>query len=232
MTKKDYTAIVLVVDRSGSMARIAQATQSALEEFVGVQKQEPGAITVDTVFFDSTIEDRAHLVNPNEDELDLAIHPRGMTALYDAVGSKITSFGKVLAALDESERPEKVIFVIATDGLENVSTDYTQAKVAELIKVQKEEYQWDFTFIAANQDAILTGAGLNIPAESSITFDASEAGVSSVLRSMNAYVSKSRSGLAASYSEADRDEALKSEDKSTGKRSYPITRASTKHFKD
>lgn len=208
MTKKNYTALVLVVDRSGSMASIAKATQGALEEFLNEQIKLPGTITVDTVFFDTEVENRASFVNPKRKKPDLSIEPRGMTALYDAVGLKIDSFGRELEALPEEKRPEKVIFVIATDGEENSSREITQAALAERIKHQKEVYKWDFTFIGANQDAVLTASKLNIDAGSAITFDASEAGAQNVLRSMSTYVGASRSGLKASYSDEDRKAAV------------------------
>lgn len=208
MTNKDYTAVVLVVDRSGSMAGIAKSVQGTLEEFVSAQLAEPGRLTIDTVFFDTEVEHRATFVDPAKDKLDLELRPRGMTALFDAVGSKIDSFGDALGKLPEAERPGKVIFVIATDGAENSSTDYNQQKIAELIKHQREVYAWDFTFIGANQDAVLTAQGLNIPSGSAITFSATEDGAASVISSMSTYVAASRKGFAAGYSAEDRAAAV------------------------
>lgn len=208
MTNKDYTAVVLVVDRSGSMGSIAKSVQGTLEEFVSAQLAEPGRLTIDTVFFDTEVEHRASFVDPAKEKLDLELRPRGMTALFDAVGSKIDSFGETLGKLPEDERPSKVIFVIATDGAENSSTDYDQRKIAELIKHQREVYAWDFTFIGANQDAVLTAQGLNIPAGSAITFSATDDGAANVINSMSTYVSASRKGFAAGYSAEDRAAAV------------------------
>jgi len=212
MTKKNYTAVVLIVDRSGSMQFIAKTVQDALEEFVNKQKKEPGTLTIDTVFFDDEVENRASFVNPKRSKLDLSLEPRGMTALYDAVGLKIDSFGRELEKLPENKRPEKVIFVIATDGQENSSKEISRDALAERIKHQQEVYKWDFTFIGANQDAVLTARELNINEGSAITFDASKTGAANVLRSMNTYVAASRAGSEAVYTAFDREEALKSED--------------------
>lgn len=131
-----------------------------------------------------------------------------MTALFDAVGSKIDSFGASLGKLSEAERPGKVIFVIATDGMENASSDYNQSRIAELIKHQREVYSWDFTFIGANQDAVLTAQGLNIPEGSAITFAATAGGAENVINSMSTYVAASRKGFAAGYSAEDRAAAV------------------------
>ncbi len=208
MTKQDYTAVVLVVDRSGSMQSISATVQGALEEFVNAQLAEDGTLTIDTVFFDDRVENRASFVDPSKEKLDLTLQPRGMTALFDAVGTKVDSFGQALANLSEDERPSKVIFVIATDGAENSSKEYTQQALAEKIKHQQDAYGWDFTFIGANQDAVLTAKGLNIPMGSAITFDANAGGAESVLRSMSTYVASARKGFAAGYSDSDRDGAV------------------------
>lgn len=73
MTNKDYTAVVLVVDRSGSMSGIAKSVQGTLEEFVSSQLAEPGRLTIDTVFFDTEVEHRATFVNPAKEKLDLEL---------------------------------------------------------------------------------------------------------------------------------------------------------------
>lgn len=208
MVDSTYTALVLIVDRSGSMDNISKQTQDALEELVNGQKEEPGKLTIDTVFFDNHYDERAHFVDPKLTKLDLAIRPGGMTALYDAIGNKVTSFGEALEALPEDERPGKVIVVIATDGMENSSHKYNADAVATLIKNQKEEYDWKFTFIAANQDAVLTAQTLNINSEDAITFSANNAGTQSVLRSVSNYISTARVGGQASYTNQDRLAAL------------------------
>lgn len=200
------TAIVLVVDRSGSMASIKNATEDALKEFVNQQKAVEGDFTIDTVFFDNEYEERAVMIDPRKDELDLTIQPRGMTAMLDAIGRKITSFNLKLDELKDN-KPENVLFVIATDGMENSSREYTNETVAALIK-EKQDAGWNFTFIGANQDAISTAARLNIGADSAITFDASETGVESVISSMSSYTTKIRRNVAASYSPAEREAAV------------------------
>lgn len=222
MVNKDYTAVVLVVDRSGSMSHIAGSVQEALEEFVNKQIHEPGELTIDTLFFDDKLEERAHLVDPKKETLDLAVNPRGMTALYDAVGVKIRSFGEALNKMNEDERPGKVIFVIATDGHENSSKEFTQEELAKLIGNQREKYGWDFTFIGANQDAVLTAKTLNISEDSAITFEASSAGVDAVLRGMSGYVAASRAGAPAAYSEEVRAQSMAKDDTSAAGREVPL----------
>lgn len=228
MTDKDYTAVVLIVDRSGSMANIAGTVEDALKEFVNKQTLEPGRLTIDTVFFDDEVESRAKMIDPEKDTLDLSVKPRGMTALFDAVGLKIQSFGDDLSNLPEEERPGKVIVVIATDGMENSSKEFTSELVASKIKEQKEAYGWDFTFIGANQDAILTARALNIPEASAITFAANNAGASSVLDAMSTYVSSARAGADAGYTVAARASAMASEDVKPASKARTSAKTKTK----
>lgn len=60
-----------------------------------------------------------------------------MTALLDAIGKTIVDTGKWLAAKAENDRPEKVIFVILTDGHENSSKEFTRQRIFEMIRHQE-----------------------------------------------------------------------------------------------
>ena len=202
------TALALVVDRSGSMRPIANVTTDALQEFLNSQKEIDGDLSISTVFFDTEIEKRDVFVDPRTTEVDLEIYPRGMTALFDAIGTTVSIFSENIAKLDEDKKPDVVIVVIATDGLENSSKEYTRDKIAEIIK-EKQNEGWKFVFLAANQDAVLTAEGLNIGNESALTYSANAAGVSSVMRSASKYVSNVRAYKQAGFTDSDREQSLK-----------------------
>ena len=76
-----------------------------------------------------------------------------MTALLDAVGQAINQTSERLANLDEKDRPGLVIIVVMTDGLENSSREFSKSQVKEMIEHKRNEYQWHFIFLGANQDA-------------------------------------------------------------------------------
>lgn len=101
------------------------------------------------------------------------------TPLLDAIGHAIDQTGKLLSALSEEERPEKVIFVILTDGEENASIAYNHAQVTGKIKEQTEAYNWDFLFLGANQDAIQTGGSFGITRGRSMSLSATSASMGS-----------------------------------------------------
>jgi hypothetical protein len=69
------------------------------------------------------------------------------------------SYGAI--ALD---RPGLVIFVIVTDGQENSSHEFSKARIKEMIDQQQTKYNWQFTFLGANQDAFAEAGGMGIHA--------------------------------------------------------------------
>jgi hypothetical protein len=169
MTDKNKHLRVVIVDRSGSMQSIQRDMDGGLRAFVKEQAAQPGETLFTIVEFD----DYADLVckNAQAQDVDYTLVPRGLTALYDAVGYTIKLVGADLAALPEDERPGDVVVLIITDGLENRSQEYTQAQVRELVTHQSEKYGWQFTYLGSNQDAVLVGRGLGVSAESSLTYD-------------------------------------------------------------
>lgn len=101
----------------------------------------------------------------------------GCTALYDAICTGIDELGARFAAMPEADRPDAVVFAILTDGFENASREYTVKDVKKRIAHQTEKYSWEFRFLAANQDAVLTGAEMGLGAHACMSFDATGEGI-------------------------------------------------------
>lgn len=170
MTDPNKTHIAVVLDRSGSMANIEQATVAGFNEFISVQKQAPGEATVTLVRFDDRYDiDYSFLPLQNVPILR-TIEPRGWTALHDAIGRTIDEVGAQLARMPEHERPGRVVFVIITDGMENRSTRYKQHQIAEMTRRQTDQYGWQFVYLGANQDAVGTATGLGMNGNLAATF--------------------------------------------------------------
>jgi len=143
----DKTEIVFILDRSGSMAGLESDTIVGFNSFIEKQKRL-GETVVTTVLFDDRYQVLWNGVLANQVTLtDKEYYVRGMTALLDAVGKTIIEVGQRLSNTAESERPNKVIVVITTDGMENASREFTYGKVKELITHQQEKYQWEFIFM-------------------------------------------------------------------------------------
>lgn len=156
--KKDFAKIVVILDRSGSMSSIKKDMEEGLRTFVEEQKKVPGTAEFDLYTFDSYCEREIRKKNLSEVEpSDIKLTPRGSTALYDALGSAIKEIGSELDSMKEEDKPEKVIFVIVTDGEENSSREYSGAEIKRLITQQEKEWKWNFIYLGANQDAFKVG---------------------------------------------------------------------------
>lgn len=178
MTKPGYTHVSLVVDRSGSMQNMAAESTRGINALISEQLAEPGEFTVTLTQFDTQFETICRLSNKNPDYI---LEARGSTALLDAVGNEILSTGEDLAKLHESARPERVIFVIVTDGEENASSNYTLQQVRDLIRQQTDVYNWDFQFLGVNETA-WQGADLGMKFAS---FEGSAKGSSASYKRLN-----------------------------------------------
>ena len=168
MTDPNYTALLIVLDRSGSMSSIRDDMVGGLEQLLHTHAAEPGLLTVDIVTFDDRIEVTHHFADPREVAVELV--PRGMTALHDAMGHAINGFGAQLAALPEHARPGNAQVIVVTDGYENASKEYTAEAVRRLVVTQTETFGWDFVFLGADQDAVLTAGALGIAAGKAMTY--------------------------------------------------------------
>lgn len=168
---KNFTYIGVVLDRSGSMTNVKKQTIDGYNEFLNKQKLEPGQAHIYLAQFDDqydVVYDQA--VQTAERLTDSTFIPRGMTALYDAIGRTVTDLGKKFSGMAEAERPEKVVVAILTDGGENSSHEYDSTRVKALLDEQRSKYNWDFVFIGANQDAILSASIIGIQSAKAMNY--------------------------------------------------------------
>lgn len=211
MTDPQRTLIAVLLDRSGSMQAIKDDTEGGFNAFVDQQRNEPGEARVTLAQFDTHYE-VVYADRPIADVPPLDLQPRGMTALYDALGRLITDVGAELASLPEAQRPGHVIVVVMTDGLENSSREWTHEAVSAAIKRQEREYSWYFVFLGANMDAVAVAAQMGFDQSRSMTYGANDQGVASAMSATTAYVSRqrlARTGSAApGFSPEEREASL------------------------
>lgn len=165
--RNDLTHLVLISDRSGSMAECREESQNAINRMIEDQQKEQGECLFTLVQFDDVYEVVHDSVNI-KDVQPYELVPRGMTALYDAVGKAINTVGQNLSDMKEEDRPALITVVICTDGLNNASKEFSQLKVANLIKQQKEQYSWKFVFLGVEIDAEAIASNLNIDADAAV----------------------------------------------------------------
>jgi hypothetical protein len=174
------------------MGEIRKDAIGSLNAFLKDQKEVPGDARVTAIIFN----DEYHVLYDGIPIADVAdfddknYAPMGTTALLDAIGKAIDATGQRLSLLGEEDRPEKVLVAILTDGLENSSREYNRSQIYDKIKHQRDLYQWEFAFLAANQDAFAEGTKLGIDAKMTMFFAATPDGVQKGISSLS---SKTRS---------------------------------------
>lgn len=192
--RKGLTEIVFILDRSGSMSGLEADTIGGFNSLLRKQKAEEGEAFVSTILFDDrqeVLHDRVDIqkINPMSDE---EYYVRGCTALLDAVGGAIHHIGNVHKYAREEDRPEKTLFIITTDGMENSSRRYTYEKVKQMVERQKEKYGWEFLFLGANIDAIDVAGRFGIKADRAVNYECDARGTEVNYRALSKAVSRVR----------------------------------------
>ncbi|MEE0740832.1 MAG: vWA domain-containing protein [Emergencia sp.] len=172
------TELVFILDRSGSMSGLEEDTIGGFNSMLEKQRKEVGDAVVSTVLFDNEIEvihDRVVIADvPNLTDREYFV--RGCTALLDAVGGAIHHIGNVHKYARKEDVPEKTLFIITTDGMENASHRYTYDKVRHMIERQKERYGWAFIFLGANIDAAAEAGRFGIDESMAANYHCDKAG--------------------------------------------------------
>lgn len=176
--RKGLTEVVFILDRSGSMSGLEGDTIGGFNSLIEKQKKEEGEAVISTVIFDDECEvlyDRVPVakVEPMNDK---QYYVRGCTALLDAIGGAVHHIANVHKYARDEDRPEKTLFIITTDGMENSSHIYDYQKVKQMVELEKEKYGWEFLFLGANMDAIEVAGKFGIGADRALNYVCDEEG--------------------------------------------------------
>ena len=176
--RKNLTELVFILDKSGSMSGLEADTIGGFNAMIDKQRREAGEALVSTVLFDTdctVVHDRVNLADvPKLTEREYC--PGGCTALLDALGGAIHHIGSVHKYAREEDVPERTLFVITTDGMENASRRYTSDQVKAMIQRQKAKYDWEFLFLGANIDAVETAGRYGIDPDRAVNYHADREG--------------------------------------------------------
>jgi len=184
---KKLTDITIILDRSGSMYSIKDTTIEGFNSFIKKQKKGDFDTNLTFVQFD----DEYEKVYEQKDIKSVeylnckTFSPRGTTALLDTIGITINSTKKRIDTKEKSKKPANVIIAIITDGYENASVEYSRKAISKMIHKREKKDNWNFIFLAANQDAIKEGARFGIHSERALTFNSNRKGVENAFHSMS-----------------------------------------------
>ena len=204
--KNNITELVFILDRSGSMSGLESDTIGGFNAMIEKQKKQDGVCYVSTVLFDNVSEVLHHRkkledVAPMTDK-DYTV--RGCTALLDAIGGAIHHIGNIHKYARPEDVPEHTVFVITTDGLENASHRYSSEEVKRMIEREKEQYGWEFLFLAANIDAVETAASIGVSRDRAVNYHADSMGTELVYETVCEAVSQVRCAAPLSANWSDR----------------------------
>ncbi len=172
-TRDNEMDVVFLLDRSGSMGGIEKDTIGGYNSYIDSQRGKNVKVT--TILFDDKYE-----ILHNREDIDSIkkltnkdYYVRGCTALLDAIGKTIREM--------EDKNPNKVIFIITTDGYENASTKYNKSQIKELISVHKD---WKFMYIGADIDSYSEGRSLGIKDEFIANYKKTDRGISKLYNAL------------------------------------------------
>lgn len=154
--KTDVTEMIFILDKSGSMSGLEEDTIGGFNSMLEEQKDVDGDAIISTVLFNN----RHQVIHNRLDIKEVTPLTRreyrvgGSTALLDSIGRAINKIKLVYADTLREHRPDKVIFVITTDGHENSSREFSYSQIKKLIEQVQERYNWEFLFLGANIDAV------------------------------------------------------------------------------
>jgi uncharacterized protein YegL len=196
MPKQGLTEIVTIIDKSGSMSSLKSKTIEGFNEFLTEQKSIKGEANFSLVLFSShgkekivfdsiDIQDTTNLTEEN-------YQPNGTTALYDAIGKTIKAMKKRIKNLDDNERPDRVLFVILTDGQENDSKIFNKEKVFKLIKKMEKKNNWSFIYLGSNQDAFAEGSKMGVNTSKTLNYSADVNGMNFAYTNITNYTKQYR----------------------------------------
>ena len=189
------TEMVFILDRSGSMAGLESDTIGGFNAMIEKQKKQPGKAYVSTVLFDTSttvLHDRVDLTTVKPMTAD-DYFAGGCTALLDAIGGAINHIGNIHKYARPEDIPAHTIFVITTDGLENASRRYSKSDIKRMIERQKTKYGWEFLFIGANIDAIVTAESFGIEQSRAVNYHADKKGTEVLYDAISAPLTAMRS---------------------------------------
>lgn len=190
------------------MRSMWSSSQKGLNSFIDEQRNVPGSCFVTLVEFDNQIDTR-YLRRPIDQVQPYVLDPRGSTSLRDAIGQTIDTLGQTYASLPTYNRPGQVFFVVNTDGFENTSVRYSQQRINQMISTQRDKYNWQFIFLAANQDAIASGAQYGFAGGQSMSYGTDDIAVAGAYASASSAVTTSRTlGSNLNFTDTQRNEAM------------------------
>ena len=178
MTQQQETKdIIFILDESGSMDSMKKEAVQSMNQYIEEQK----AVCKEDRFTLWTFNSNSRMIYTNQalesvptfKEEDY--QPRLMTAMCDCIAQAINTHFEL------NKDARNVTCVILTDGMENASKEYRKKDIKEMINKCEKENGWSFMFLAANQDATLSGNQIGISRGSCLNFSTEDGDIGNAM---------------------------------------------------
>lgn len=178
MSKKGYIHFTIVLDGSASIykRKLKDGMIAGINGLIGNQLNADGTATVTLIIFSSEIDIREENIPINRVKIltDRTYLPRNQSSLLDAIGTGITSTDTYLENLPQAEEPEAVVFLIASDCVDNSSSNYPIESVEEAIKDRVQINGWEFILLGINPNAKRIATKIGISENSTLQIEPTE----------------------------------------------------------
>ena len=169
MKKVNHVGIVL--DRSGSMAKVREEALTGLNEELGVLEKnatEAEQKTTVTLTTFSTRVDEPRRLDVGERVTEEEYKCVGWTSLADAVAATIKSLQEIQT--NETEDTAYLVTIV-TDGQENASKEHTMRDVSVMIKTLESQGNWTFVFMGCGDNVFTVARTLGVKFGNTSTVD-------------------------------------------------------------
>ena len=216
----------MTVDRSGSMSNIHTTAAGGVFKCINEQIQGAQENGQNGYLFLTTFDDHITEIYKNTNFKDLNIKktdvlewmtPRGCTSLYDTSIQDLDNIMNAVEDYKESlpcQHPNptiSIVWVCCTDGQDNSSESTCDDFKKKVKEAKKAGVQC--IFIAANQDAVMTGSHFGFDKGSSMTFGANNTGAAEAFRSVSDNMRQATgSGLSVPFTQSQRLSSLGTND--------------------
>jgi len=189
MSNQTPVHISVVLDRSGSMAQIADDVVGGFNTFLDAQRKTEGKARVTLVQFNGQHPFEVLIDSESLDkvrDLDPARYmPRGNTPLYDATGRMIAKIDTEIGARADAGKPiEDQVVVIVTDGFENASREFSGKMISDLIEARRGR-AWTFVFLGADERTFEESEAIGVSSANTARWAATGEGTAAMFASVS-----------------------------------------------
>lgn len=168
--------VFIILDKSGSMTSIQDATIEGFNAYLQSLKDTDGEMRFSLTLFDTVSLEKPVVDVPVKNVHPLTkqtYRPNGGTPLYDAVCDTLLAIETRMG----NDVTTPCLVMIITDGQENSSHRYNLASMQEIIKKLTDKGNWTFAYQGANVDVWTNAQAYGVPMANAASFTPTPDGV-------------------------------------------------------